>query len=372
MKSKKLRDMATVSISGVDKKCFSNETEVSLCNFTDIYYNWQLDEGDVPSFMRATAKEDEIEDFTLQKGDVCITKDSETRDDIGVSCLICDDLKLTILGYHCALIRPNRSLLDGQYLNCFLSSATARRYFSFRASGSGQRYTLSLENIEDIEIPYIELQSQKEIGSLIYSINRKIKLNKKINDNLLQISLSYFKHRFLQKTPNEKLKEILIEHAKSQIQVNEAKKCFGNIPFFTSGDEILFSNTEISKSSSCFLNTGGNADVKFFASSAGYSTDTWCISAKRNLTEYLFLYLLTYKEELQKKYFQGTGLKHLQKDQLRNKEIYIPSEGEIAAMNELLIPNLKAYSSNFIQNHRLKKLRDYLLPLLLNGQVTIR
>ena len=92
--------------------------------------------------------------------------------------------------------------------------------------------------------------------------------------------MSYFKHRFLSKTPNGKLNEILIEHTKSQIQVNQAKKCFGNIPFFTSGDEILFSNTKISASSSCFLNTGGNADVKFFAVSAGYSTDTWCISAK--------------------------------------------------------------------------------------------
>ena len=184
--------------------------------------------------------------------------------------------------------------------------------------------------------------------------------------------MSYFKHIFLSKKPNGKLNEILIEHAKSQIQVNEAKKRLGNIPFFTSGDEILFSNATMSKSSSCFLNTGGNADVKFFAGFASYSTDTWCISAKRNLTEYLFLYLLTYKEELQKKYFQGTGLKHLQKDQLRNKEIYIPNEDEITDMNELLIPNLKSYSSNFIQNHRLKKLRDYLLPLLLNGQVTIR
>ena len=202
--------------------------------------------------------------------------------------------------------------------------------------------------------------------------SRKQKHDNHINDNLLQISLSYFKHKFLSKKPNGKLNEILIEHAKSQIQVNEAKKLSGNFPFFTSGGEILFSNGAMSKSSSCFLNTGGNADVKFFAGFASYSTDTWCISAKRNLTEYLFLHLLTCKEELQKKYFQGTGLKHLQKDQLRNKEIYIPNEDEIAIMNKLFIPNLKSYSLNFIQNHRLKNLRDYLLPLLLNGQVVIR
>lgn len=265
-------------------------------------------------------------------------------------------------------LRCNNSCLSG-FIFSLLSQDC---FFDYVMKGSKGTRMARGDKKHILNYKFCDIPNKEQIGQLITNLNNKIFLNNQINDNLLQTSLSYFKHKFLSKTPNGKLNEILIEHAKSQIQVNQAKKSCGNIPFFTSGDEILFSNTEISKTSSCFLNTGGNADVKFFAGSAGYSTDTWCISAKGNLTEYLFLYLLTYKEELQKKYFQGTGLKHLQKDQLRNKEIYIPSEDEIAAMNELLIPNLKAYSSNFIQNHRLKRLRDYLLPLLLNGQVTIK
>ena len=35
----KLKDIAEVEISGVDKKIQDNEIEVSLCNFVDVYYN---------------------------------------------------------------------------------------------------------------------------------------------------------------------------------------------------------------------------------------------------------------------------------------------------------------------------------------------
>ena len=42
----KLGDVAEVLISNVDKKSKEGESEVSLCNFTDVYYNWAVNEGD--------------------------------------------------------------------------------------------------------------------------------------------------------------------------------------------------------------------------------------------------------------------------------------------------------------------------------------
>ena len=190
MVTKKLKDLANVYISSVDKKAFEHELPVKLCNFTDVYYNWQLDNFDSFGFMKATATPDEISQYSLKANDVCITKDSETRDDIGMSCFIEQDLSNTILGYHCALIRPNSKLLDGGYLKCFLKTNTAKKYFSFRASGSGQRYTLSLENIENIEIPYVDLENQRTISRLFRNINEKIKLNNRINDNLSYFNLA--------------------------------------------------------------------------------------------------------------------------------------------------------------------------------------
>lgn len=69
--------------------------------------------------MKATAKQSEIDRFALKKGQVAITKDSETKYDIGVATYIADDFDNVLLGYHCALITPNENELSGKYLNAF-------------------------------------------------------------------------------------------------------------------------------------------------------------------------------------------------------------------------------------------------------------
>lgn len=141
MKKYKLKDIATVEISSVDKKAKESEMTVRLCNFTDVYYNWAITRGKHDSFMMATANQKEISRFLLKKGQVALTKDSETRFDIGIATYIANDFEDVILGYHCALITPDETKALGCYLNAFLHSEMSRKYFANSASGSGQRYT---------------------------------------------------------------------------------------------------------------------------------------------------------------------------------------------------------------------------------------
>ena len=184
--------VASVSISNVDKKTSANESEVLLCNYVDVYRNWAITEGISSKLMKATANNHEIEKFSLHKGDVCITKDSETKDDIGMSTFIADDIQGLVLGYHCALISPQKDVLDGKYLNAFLQTEFVRHYYELNASGSGQRYTLTLDIIGSIPVPVIPLAEQRKIGHIFSAIDRKIESNKKINDNLQhQLKLLY-------------------------------------------------------------------------------------------------------------------------------------------------------------------------------------
>ena len=77
----KLGEIATVEISGVDKKIKDGERPVKLCNFVDVYYNWAITSDLEQKFMEATARTNEIERFKLKRGQVALTKDSETRFD---------------------------------------------------------------------------------------------------------------------------------------------------------------------------------------------------------------------------------------------------------------------------------------------------
>lgn len=192
-----------------------------------------------------------------------------------------------------------------------------------------------------------------------------------LNDNLAQMAYDIYMHTFFQKKPNGKLGDILIEHSKSPVQVGEAKDSVGEYPFFTSGAAILKWDTFFVDGRSCFLNTGGNADVKFYVGKASYSTDTWCISANNALSDYLYLLLYSIKPELDQKFFQGTGLKHLQKPLLKDRPIYVPEKSELESFNQQVIPMFDIISENTRENQQLIALRDWLLPMLMNGQATI-
>ena len=204
MDKQKLGDIATVEISGVDKKTKDGEQEIRLCNFVDVYYNWAITTAQHDGFMFATARPNEISKFQLKKGQVALTKDSETRDDIGVPTYIADDFDDVILGYHCALITPNKDILDGRYLNALLHTDYAKKYFACNASGSGQRYALSVEALNSFPVPMIPLRNQERIGEIFSALDKKIELNRRINQNLEAMAKQFYDYWFVQfDFPNE-------------------------------------------------------------------------------------------------------------------------------------------------------------------------
>ena len=109
---------------------------------------------------------------------------SETRDDIGIPTYIADDFDDAILGYHCAMVTPNKDILDGRYLNALLHTDYAKKYFACNASGSGQRYALSVEALNSFPVPMIPLRDQERIGEIFSALDKKIELNRRINQNL--------------------------------------------------------------------------------------------------------------------------------------------------------------------------------------------
>lgn len=198
MKKVKLGELADVIISGVDKKTKDGETPVKLCNFVDVYYNWAITSEMCDSFMDASARDAEIDKFSLSKGQVAITKDSETRFDIGIPTYIADDFDGVLLGYHCALITPNQEVLNGKYLNALLHSDYAKEYFANNATGSGQRYTISEDTIKAFPVPLIPIEEQVKIGNYLSDIDRKISCNKKQNDLLEKLAKQLYDYWFVQ------------------------------------------------------------------------------------------------------------------------------------------------------------------------------
>ena len=168
---RRLRNVTDMRVSNVDKHVKEDETSVRLCNYVDVYKNVYINEQ--MDFMEATATDEEIERFRLERDDVLITKDSETWDDIGVPALVTVPASDLILGYHLALLRSRSDKLAGAYLLRALQSKGLAYQFHIEAKGV-TRYGLSHADIKSIWLPLPPLSEQTAIVRFLDHADRRI------------------------------------------------------------------------------------------------------------------------------------------------------------------------------------------------------
>ena len=140
----KLSNIAQIIVSNVDKKVEENEAPVLLCNYMDVYQNEYITSN--LEFMRGSASEAEINKFSLRRGDVLITKDSETAEDIASAAFVTDEIRNLICGYHLAILRPDIERMDSNFFAKTLQHDRVHNQFVTKANGV-TRYGLTLSVI---------------------------------------------------------------------------------------------------------------------------------------------------------------------------------------------------------------------------------
>ena len=194
MSTAPLSELVDLTLSSVDKKSQPGEQEVQLCNYMDVYNNNFID-GNL-DFMKATASEREIARCSLAEGDVVITKDSETYDDIGVPALVREDIPDLVCGYHLAILRPKPSRVSGPYLYYALQAQDVQHQFHSFANGI-TRFGLRKSDIELAEIPTPPLSDQQAIAHILGTLDDKVELNRRMNQTLEEMARAIFQDWFV-------------------------------------------------------------------------------------------------------------------------------------------------------------------------------
>lgn len=412
----KLSDVARVEISGVDKKSKPGQKSVRLCNFVDVYHNWAITQDMRDSFMEATASDKEIEALSIKKGQVAFTKDSETRDDIGIPTYIADDFDDVVLGYHNALITPDERKLNGKYLNAFMHSSYIQKYFENNASGSGQRYTLSNDTVNSIPILLPTIKEQEKIGNLFSFIDRKIALNKKMNQKLEAMAKRLYDYWFVQydfpdknglpykttggpMTYNPTLKREIpvgweVDNLYAVADYINGLACQNKRP--KSGENALpvikiremsegiTSDTEEVSENIPLKYIVENGDI-LFSWSATLMVMIWA-GGKGGLNQHIFKvvpkagfpkefvyqllsdYVVNFQQiALSRK----TTMGHITSDHINLSRVVLPPENVLKRYAEKVCPIFDKVVRNQVEYRKLTTLRDKLLPLLMNGQVIV-
>ena len=419
LKKYRLGDVAEILISSIDKKSKDGEAPVRLCNFVDVYRNWAVTANSIQDFMVATTNENNLKRFSLKKGYVAFTKDSETRHDIGISTYIADDLVNTVLGYHCALVKPNNSILSGKYLNAFLHSGYIKKYFELNATGSGMRYTLSIDTLNNTPILAPSVKIQERIGHIFSDIDRKICLNRQINDNLEAMAKLLYDYWFVQfDFPNEDGKPykssggvmVWNEKLKREIPscfevvnmgelcdfrngINYSKDETGNdyqivnvrnisssrilldgedfdvitVPTSKAGNYVLKPDDIIIARSGC----PGSTRLLLSPANTLFCGFIICCSPNDSSMRNYLVYCLKQLEGTNATTSGGSILQNVSQDTLKGLHVIVPEKQIIDKFNKTIELIFARMLNCLKESKALTKQRDELLPLLMNGQASV-
>lgn len=392
-----LKNLATINISGVDKKSLDNEISIKLCNYTDVYNSWAITKYKSLFFMNATATQNEIDKFILKKGMVAITKDSEKKDDIGISTYIADDFENVILGYHNALIKPNHDKLNGSFLNAYLHTSFVRKYFSNNASGSGQRFTLSPNRINKLQIYLPSIKTQNYIGKLFSRIDKQIELNNLIYSELEKMAKTLYNYWFVQfdfpdengrpyKSSGGKMvwseelqREIPygweVKNIKDILNVITGKEDVnftsenGQYPFFSCSKQTFKCNEYAYDGHAILIAGNGDFNVKAYVGKFNAYQRTYILIPENHIYFSIIYHNASKMIDKFKIGANGAIVKFIKKKDVENIPLLLPNNNTLLSeLNNILYMQLKILSNN----QELISLRDFLLPLLMNGQAVIK
>jgi len=319
----------------------------------------------------------------------------------------------------CNIVIDNKKA-DYEYVYYFLKT----QYTNLRSLSSGVRKNLNSNDIKEFEIrlPH-EIQTQNKIAKVLSSLDAKIELNNKINDNLEQMAKTLYDYWFVQfdfpdtngkpyKTSCGKM--VWNEELKREIPEGWEVKELGDLGNFKNGvnydpsnpgeiacpiinvrnisassyfiknddlDIIYLRESDVRKYSvhegSIIIARSGIpgatrliSDIEMNTLYCGFAIHYELIDLKQKARVFFFLKSI---EQMIKNGSGGTILKNVNQGTLNALKITIPNEVSIIKkFNNKINPMFGKINLIQKENQELASLRDWLLPMLMNGQVTVK
>lgn len=322
-----------------------------------------------------------------QPGDIIITREAPIGD-VG---MIPENTECC-LGQRMVLLRANQSVCDNFYLLYSLQSLYVQHQISW-SEGTGTTVSnLRIPHLEQIQIPYLPLEQQAKISSVLRALEEKIENNRRLNDNLYAQAKAIFAQRFIgiETIPDGWKKGNLLDIANYLNGLAMQK-------FRPRDDEVGLPVLKIKelRQGSCDVSSElcspsikpeyivHDGDV-IFSWSGSLLVDIWC-GGTCGLNQHLFkvtsetydqwFYYLWTAHHLERFIAiaadKATTMGHIKRGELEKAEVLIPSEKDYKEISSLMNPLFNLIIANRIEARKLAELRDELLPKLMSGEIDV-
>ncbi|OKP16244.1 restriction endonuclease subunit S [Serratia liquefaciens] len=183
--------------------------DISLIRSQNIYNAGFRPEGLV--YITADHAE-KLSNVAVQVDDILL---NITGDSVARVCLAPQEFLPARVNQHVAIIRPDPKEFDARFLRYFLASPTQQNYLLTLASAGATRNALTKANIETLDVYKPSMVIQKWIADQLESLDKKIRINNRINQTLEQMAQTLFKSWFIEFEP-VKVKIAVLEAGGSQ------------------------------------------------------------------------------------------------------------------------------------------------------------
>ena len=324
-------------------------------------------------------------------GDVLITHKAT----IGRTAIVPDIYEKIILTPQVTYYRVKKGIYN-KYLKYYFDTPKFQQIFNNWAGAGSTRAYLGITAQHKLPIVLPPLETQEKIARVLSSLDDKIELNNKINQNLEQQAQAIFKSWFVDFEPfggnmpenweRSNLLEIANYLNGLAMQKYRPKENELYIPVLKIKElrQGFCDNT----SDICTENINdayivNNGDI-IFSWSGSLLVDIWC-GGKCGLNQHLFkvtsekydkwFYYFWTKHHLSKFVVlasdMATTMGHIKREELQKSEVIIPNKEDYQKINNIIDPILNLIINNKIQNKQLTQLRDTLLPKLMSGEINV-
>ena len=415
-KKYKLSEIYTMS-SGISSSKSQAGQGSPFLSFSTVFNNYFIPEN-LKDLMLTTKEEQER--FSIIEGDVFLTRTSETLDELALSSVALNNYPFATFSGFLKRLRPiNKIKVYPKFIAFYLRSSYFRKTIinhttmTLRAS-----FNESMFSYLEVYLP--DYDEQVRIGDFLYKLDQKIAINNQINEELEAMAKTLYDYWFVQfDFPDENGKPykssggkmVYNEQLKREIpegwgveKVSEIAKTGsggtpksttdeyysnGTIPWINSGElnkSIIISTTNYItefglENSSAKLFPADSILIAMYGATAGkvsflaFESSTnqaiCAVTLDDNRLKYYFKFFIEDLYSHLVTLSSGSARDNLSQDMIKNLLMINPNDRVIETFFVLVDSYFLQITNNLKQNQELTQLRDWLLPMLMNGQVRV-
>lgn len=308
----------------------------------------------------------------------------------------------------------NKKVLNNYYLKYYFDSKPFQEVLGAMAGAGSTRAYLGIIGQQDLPVVIPDISIQQKIATVLSALDAKIELNQRINAELESMAKTLYDYWFVQfDFPNEKGKPyksagggmVWNEELKREIPLGwevgtllDIADYMNGLPcqkFRPIGKEFLrvikiremhegFSeNTELVRPDIPQKAIIENGDI-LFSWSASLEVQIWSggkgalnqhifkVTSEKYPKSFYYYQLLNYLQHFKMMAEnRKTTMGHITQEHLQQSRIALPPKELTIKLEKIIAPIFEKKMVNEIESQTLTEVRDWLLPMLMNGQVKV-